>query len=69
MFDETADKLPLDEDMRKKIRENNLYAAVRMRGILLETEKQGYWQADEEKIDKIRDLTVNLEPYLELHHL
>ena len=65
MFDEAADKLLLDEDMREKIRENNPYAAVRMGEILLETEKRGYWQADEEKIEKLRDLTVNLESYLE----
>lgn len=65
LFDEAADKLLLDEDMREKIRENNPYAAVRMGEILLETEKRGYWQADEEKIEKLRDLTVNLESYLE----
>lgn len=49
LFEEAADKLIFDKDMRRKIQENNPYAAVKMGETLLETEKRGYWETDRKK--------------------
>ncbi len=65
LFDEAADKLLFDDDMRKKIQENNPYAAVKMGETLLETEKRGYWRTNEEKIKELRNLIINMESNLE----
>ncbi|OPX59693.1 MAG: cobaltochelatase subunit CobN [Methanobacterium sp. PtaB.Bin024] len=65
LFDEAADKLLFDEEMRKKILENNPYAAVKMGETLLETERRGYWEVDEEKIRELRDLVVNMDAEVE----
>lgn len=65
LFDEAADKLLFDEEMRERIQENNPYAAVKMGEILLETERRGYWEADEDKIKELRDLVVNMDAEVE----
>jgi cobaltochelatase CobN len=65
LFDEAADKLLFDEDMRKRIQENNPYAAVKMGETLLETERRGYWEADEEKIKELRDIVMEMDADVE----
>ncbi|NYB52117.1 MAG: magnesium chelatase subunit H [Methanobacteriaceae archaeon] len=65
LFDEAADKLLFDEKMRKRIQENNPYAAVKMGETLLETERRGYWEADEEKIKELRNLVVEMDAEVE----
>lgn len=65
LFDEAAYKLLFDEEMRERIQENNPYAAVKMGEILLETERRGYWEADEDKIKKLRDLVVKMDAEVE----
>ncbi|MDP3065368.1 MAG: cobaltochelatase subunit CobN, partial [Methanobacteriaceae archaeon] len=65
LFEEAADKLLFDEDMRRRIQENNPYSAVKMGEILLETERRGYWEADEQKIKELRDIVVDMDAELE----
>ena len=65
LFEEAADKLIFDKDMRRKIQENNPYAAVKMGETLLETEKRGYWETDERKIKELRGLIIDMESSLE----
>jgi len=65
LFDEAADKLLFDEDMRNRIQENNPYAVVKMGETLIETEKRGYWDVDEEKIKELRDLVVKMDAEVE----
>lgn len=65
LFEEAADKLIFDEDMRRKIQENNPYAAVKMGETLLETEKRGYWETDGKKIKELRELVMDMESILE----
>ncbi|MGB9838753.1 cobaltochelatase subunit CobN [Methanothermobacter sp.] len=65
VYDDVAKTLILDDDMRRRITENNPFAAVRMGEILLETAERGYWDAPDEVIERIRDMVLNIEYELE----
>jgi len=47
--------------MRKKLQLNNPYAAIRISELLIESERRGYWKAEEEKLKKLRSITLNME--------
>ncbi|MFB2623903.1 MULTISPECIES: cobaltochelatase subunit CobN [Methanothermobacter] len=65
VYDDVAEKLILDDEMRRRITENNPFAAVRMGEILLETAERGYWDASEDRIERIRQMVLNIEYELE----
>lgn len=65
VYDNVADKLIFDEEMRKKLQENNPYATIKMGELLMETQSRGYWEADEEKIKKLKEIVMNLESEVE----
>lgn len=65
VFDEVADKLVFDERTRKKLQQNNPYATMKMCELLLEAEKRGYWNVEEEKLKKLRSIILNMESELE----
>ncbi|GAB6056620.1 hypothetical protein JCM15415_19360 [Methanobacterium movens] len=65
VYDNVADKLIFDEEMRKKLQENNPYATIKMWELLMETQSRGYWEADEEKIKKLKEIVMNLESEVE----
>jgi cobaltochelatase CobN len=52
IFDEVADKLVFNEEMRKKLQLNNPYAAIKISELLIESERRGYWKAEEEKLKR-----------------
>ncbi|ADL58444.1 hypothetical protein FVF72_00155 [Methanothermobacter sp. KEPCO-1] len=51
--------------MRRRITENNPFAAVRMGETLLETAERGYWDAPDEVIERIGEMVLNIEYELE----
>jgi cobaltochelatase CobN len=65
VFDEVADRLVLDEDMLEKLQKNNPYAAKQMAETLIESEHRGYWDADEERLKKLRNLVLSMESDVE----
>ncbi len=65
IFDEVGDHLIFNEEMRKRLQENNLYAALKIGELLLETERRGYWQAEPQKLDKLRNLIMEMEGNVE----
>lgn len=65
LYDNVAEKLIFDDTMREKLQENNPYATIKMGELLLETESRGYWEADPEKIKKLKDIVMDLETEVE----
>jgi len=65
IFDDVAEKYLLDEEMRKRLMDNNQYAAVKMGELLIETERRGYWDAEPEKLRKLRDIILSMEGEIE----
>jgi cobaltochelatase CobN len=65
VFDQTADRLIFDEDMRARLERNNPFATQRMAEVLLESNHRGYWQATAEQLEKLRDLMLAMEGDLE----
>jgi len=65
LFDEVADRLIFDEEMRKRLQLNNPYAAVKMCELLMESKRRGYWKVEEEKLKKLRDAILDIEGEVE----
>jgi cobaltochelatase CobN len=47
--------------MRKRLEENNKFAAVEIMERLFEAEKRGYWKATEEEMEKMRKAYLEME--------
>ncbi len=65
IFDEIANRYVLDDDMRRWFMENNPYAVEEIARRLLEAYKRGLWKAEEELIERIEEIYVEIEGYLE----
>lgn len=65
LFDEANEKFVLDEQMRKKIQENNPYALQDIMERLLEAKARGYWDAKIDKLEELKKLYLQLEGELE----
>ncbi len=61
VFDQVADRLLFDGETRRRLQQNNPYAAVKIGELLMETERRGYWQADRQKLDNLRGLLLEME--------
>ncbi len=64
-WEKIADTLILDEDMRRRLEQNNRFAAARIVDRMLEAQGRGYWQANEEKVHQLRESQSELEGWLE----
>ncbi|MEM4525339.1 MAG: cobaltochelatase subunit CobN [Methanothermobacter sp.] len=65
VYENVADRLILDPQMRKRLLENNPFATIEIGEILLETERRGYWKTSKEKIQKIKEIILSIEYELE----
>jgi len=65
IFDEVADRLIFDEEMRRRLQANNPYATMRIAELLVEAERRGYWKVEEEKLRNLRNLVLNMESEIE----
>ncbi|MBU5428260.1 cobaltochelatase subunit CobN [Tissierella pigra] len=54
-----------DEELRERLIENNSYAYMDILEQMTEYYNRGYWDADEEKINKIKELYLKLEDNIE----
>lgn len=60
-----AERFVFDEEMRRRLEENNKFAAVEILEKLLEAEKRGYWEATEEEMEKMRNAYLEMEGDIE----
>ncbi|MEI7556061.1 magnesium chelatase subunit H [Candidatus Chlorohelix sp.] len=65
VYDEAGQTFVLDEAMRKRLEQANPQAVHNMTKRLLEAHGRGLWQADEDVIEKLRDIYEDLEDRLE----
>ncbi len=65
IFEEVGDRLIFNEEMRRRLQDNNPYAAVEIGELLLEIERRGYWQTTSEKLDQLRDIVMEMEGNVE----
>jgi magnesium chelatase subunit H len=56
VYDQAADTYALDAEMAEKLRQANPEAFRNIVGRMLEANGRGFWQPDEEKLEKLRDL-------------
>jgi magnesium chelatase subunit H len=56
VYDQAADTYALDPEMAEKLRKANPEAFRNIVGRMLEAHGRGFWQASEEKLQKLRDL-------------
>ncbi|MBD2681143.1 MULTISPECIES: magnesium chelatase subunit H [Nostoc] len=56
VYDQAADTYALDAEMADKLRKANPEAFRNIVGRMLEAHGRGFWQADDEKLDKLRQL-------------
>jgi magnesium chelatase subunit H len=56
VYDRAADTYALDAEMAKKLREANPEAFRNIVGRMLEAHGRGFWEADDEKLQKLREL-------------
>jgi magnesium chelatase subunit H len=56
VYDQAADTYALDAEMAEKLRKANPEAFRNILGRMLEAHGRGFWEADDEKLDKLRQL-------------
>ena len=65
VYDQAAQTYALDAEMSRKLQEANPEAFRNIVGRMLEANGRGFWQTDEEKLDKLRSLYGLTEEELE----
>jgi magnesium chelatase subunit H len=65
VYDQAADTYMLDAEMAKKLRDANPEAFRNIIGRAIEAHGRGFWNADEEKLEKLRELYQSTEDELE----
>jgi cobaltochelatase CobN len=65
LFDQAAQTLLFDEEMRRRLVENNKYATLDLAERMLEAHNRGYWQATPEELEKLKTMILDMETWLE----
>jgi len=65
IFEEVADKLIFNKEMRNKLFQNNPYATIKISEILIEAEKRGYWRTEKEKLIQLQSIVLEMEGEIE----
>lgn len=65
VYDDVADTFLLDEAMRQRMAEANPHATAGIARRLLEAQARGFWDADDDMLDQLREIYGNLEDQLE----
>ena len=60
-----AERFVFDEEIRRRLEENNKFAALEIMEKLFEAEKRGYWKATEEEMEKMRRAYLEMEGDME----
>ncbi len=64
-FDHINEKLVLNDDMRRQIQDNNPYAMLEIAKRLFEAHTRGYWDPDDDTLDRLKNIYLELENHLE----
>ncbi|MDY6853156.1 MAG: magnesium chelatase subunit H [Thermodesulfobacteriota bacterium] len=65
VFSDMAKRYIFDEEMQKRLLENNPFATLQIIKKLWETDKRGYWQTDEQEKENLLDAYLEIEGILE----
>lgn len=65
LFDRAAETLLFDEQMRRRLTENNRYATLELAERMLEAHDRGYWEGSPEKLEKLKSIILDMEAWLE----
>lgn len=65
IWDRVAGRFVLDNEMFERLKNANPYATREIMEKLLEANKRGYWNADKEILDKIREKYIEIEGMIE----
>jgi magnesium chelatase subunit H len=65
IYTEVANTFVLDQEMLERLRELNPHSAHSLVGRLLEAHGRGYWDAEPEVLDQLREIIESLEDQLE----
>jgi cobaltochelatase CobN len=65
IWSDIAERYIFDEEMRKRLEENNRWAAAEIISRLFEAHRRGYWEATEEELEKLREAYLELEGAIE----
>jgi magnesium chelatase subunit H len=65
VYQDIAGTFLLDEEMRARMAEANPHATAAIARRLLEADNRGFWDADDEMIDRLREIYGDLEDQLE----
>jgi magnesium chelatase subunit H len=65
VYQGVAETFLLDEAMRRRLAEVNPHATAAMAGRLLEASNRGFWDADEQTLESLREIYADLEDRLE----
>ncbi|MEW6662877.1 MAG: magnesium chelatase subunit H [Bacillota bacterium] len=65
IWSKIAERYVFNEEMRKRLEENNRWATAEIIRRLFEANTRGYWQATAEELDKLREAYLELEGSIE----
>jgi cobaltochelatase CobN len=65
LWEDVADKFAFDEDRQEWLREVNPWALESISDTLLEAIERDLWDADDEAVDRLRDINLSVEGDLE----
>lgn len=65
LFDQAAQTLLFDEEMRRRLVENNRYATLDLAERMLEAHERGYWKATPVDLENLKTIILELEAWLE----
>lgn len=65
VFQNVSERLVFDEEMLRRLRENNAFATREVTKRLLEAEKRGYWDARPEDVERLKAIYLQIEIELE----
>ncbi len=65
VWDKVCDTYILDEELRRRMEKENPWAVYEIARRLYEAYERGYWSADQEKIEKLREIAGEIESELE----
>jgi cobaltochelatase CobN len=65
VWSEMADKYMFNEEVRKKMMQENIWAVEDQLQRLMEAYKRGMWDASDEEIEKLKQIYLELEAEIE----
>lgn len=65
VYDQVADRLIFNQDMREKLIKNNPYATLKIVEILIDATRRGYWITTDQKVDSLKQILLSIEGDIE----